>query len=204
MPGRVIQGPVVTKLPIDRRGQEVVLDAYAYQGPADREQILALVHRSPAVDAGGTPIVRIHSGCVTGDVFQSLRCDCHRQLQLALDAICEAAFGVIVYLPYQEGRGIGLYHKLRAYECQDQGADTIDANIQIGMPIDARDYSLAAWVLRDLGLSTVKLLSGNPLKSEALIASGIKVVQCAPLRSAPNRFNEKYLLTKRQRMAHDL
>lgn len=204
MSGRVIQGPVVTKLPIDRHGQEVVLDAYAYQGPADREQVLALVHRRADVDAEDTPIVRIHSGCVTGDVFQSLRCDCHRQLQLALDAICEAAFGVIIYLPYQEGRGIGLYHKLRAYECQDRGADTIDANVAIGMPIDAREYSLAAWVLRDLGLSKVMLLSGNPLKYEALIESGIRVARCTPLKSAPNRFNEKYLLTKRQRMAHDI
>ena len=134
----------------------------------------------------------------------SARCDCDRQLQLALDAICEAPLGVIVYLPYQEGRGIGLYHKLRAYECQDHGADTVEANLQIRMPIDARDYDLAAWVLRDLGLRTVKLLSGNPLKNEALTKSGIRVVQCVPLKSAPNRFNERYLSTKRQRMAHDL
>lgn len=200
----MVQGPVVTKLPIDWRGREKVLDAYAYQGGASHEQVLALLNRAPDADPDALPVVRIHSGCVTGDIFHSLRCDCYRQLQLALDEICTAPVGLIIYLPYQEGRGIGLYRKLQAYKCQDDGADTVDANVEIGMPIDARDYELAAWILKDLRMATIKLLSGNPLKRDALANAGITVAQCIPLISPPNRFNERYLKTKRQRMAHDL
>lgn len=201
---RMIQGPVVTKLPIDLHGREVMLDAYAYQGGASQEQVLALLHRTSDTEPDAVPVVRIHSGCVTGDVFHSLRCDCYRQLQLALDEICSAPIGLIIYLPYQEGRGIGLYRKLLAYRCQDDGADTVDANVAIGMPIDARDYDLAAWILKDLKMGTIRLLSGNPLKKEALSNAGINVTECVALKSPPNRFNERYLETKRQRMAHDL
>lgn len=204
MTTQMVQGPVFTKLPIEWRGTEVVLDAYAYQGSASHEQVLALVHRGPNVGPDFVPVVRIHSGCVTGDVFHSLRCDCYRQLQLALDAVCTAPVGMIIYLPYQEGRGIGLYRKLMAYKCQDEGADTVDANLEIGMPIDSRNYDLAAWILQDLGMPNITLLSGNPLKRDALSKAGITVTQCAPLKSAPNRFNARYLETKRQRMAHDL
>ena len=200
----MVQGPVVTKLPIDWRGREMMLDAYAYQGGASHEQVLALLNHAADTAPDTVPVVRIHSGCVTGDIFHSLRCDCYRQLQLALDEICTAPVGLIIYLPYQEGRGIGLYRKLQAYKCQDDGADTVDANVEIGMPIDARDYELAAWILKDLGMATIKLLSGNPLKRDALANAGITVAQCIPLISPPNRFNERYLKTKRQRMAHDL
>lgn len=204
MTTQLIQGPVVTKLPIDWRGREVVLDAHAYQGGASHEQVLALLHHGSDACASVVPVVRIHSGCVTGDVFRSLRCDCYRQLQLALDEICTAPVGALIYMPYQEGRGIGLYRKLLAYKCQDHGADTVDANVEIGMPIDARNYDLAAWILKDLGMPTIKLLSGNPLKKDALARAGITVAQCVPLKSPANRFNERYLETKRQRMAHDL
>ena len=204
MSTRLIQGPAVTKLPIDHRGRQVLLDAYAYQGNNEHEQILALIHRSPEADPDVVPIVRIHSGCVTGDVFHSLRCDCYQQLQLALDAICTAPLGGIVYLPYQEGRGIGLYKKLLAYGRQDRGADTIEANVEIGVPVDARDYEFAAWVLRDIGFRTVTLLSGNPLKKSALVKNGIQVNKCAPLKSASNRYNERYIRTKRKRMSHDI
>ncbi|WP_334149083.1 GTP cyclohydrolase II [Hyphomicrobium sp.] len=206
MPTRLtsIQGPVVTKLPIERHGQQVMLDAYSYQGEEPHEEVLVLVHRSPLADETTVPVVRIHSGCVTGDVFHSLRCDCYRQLQMALDAVCAAPFGAVVYLPYQEGRGIGLYQKILAYGCQDRGADTIEANLEIGAPVDARDYDLAARVLKDLGLTSLELLTGNPLKKAALERNGIGVLQCTPLKSAPNRFNARYLVTKRVRMAHDV
>lgn len=191
-------------LPIEHRGREVELEAYAYKGERDCEQILALVHRAPDADPNAVPVVRLHSGCVTGDVFHSLRCDCYQQLRCAKDLICDAEIGAIVYLPYQEGRGIGLYQKLRAYSCQDRGLDTIEANVEIGMPIDARDYDLAAAVLRDLDFNTVKLLSGNPLKMSALAKNGIRVAQCIPLKCTPNPHNENYLTAKREKMSHDL
>lgn len=204
MSTRLIQGPAVTKLPIDHRGRQVLLDAYAYQGENEHEQIIALVHRSDGAHGEDVPVVRIHSGCVTGDVFHSLRCDCYQQLQLALDAICASPLGAILYLPYQEGRGIGLYNKIIAYGCQDRGADTIEANMEIGVPVDARDYAFAAWVLRDLGFCAVTLLSGNPLKKSALADNGIQINECAPLKSASNRFNERYLRTKRKKMSHNI
>jgi GTP cyclohydrolase II/3,4-dihydroxy 2-butanone 4-phosphate synthase/GTP cyclohydrolase II len=204
MSAPIIHGPVVTRLPVDHRGREVDLEAYAYRGERDCEQILALVRRAPDADRDAVPIVRLHSGCVTGDVFHSLRCDCYQQLRLAMDLICEAAVGAIIYLPYQEGRGIGLYQKLRAYSCQDRGSDTIEANVEIGMPVDARDYGLAAAVLRDLNFSTVNLLSGNPLKKLALTRNEIHVAQCIPLKCTPNQHNNNYLTAKRVKMAHDL
>lgn len=199
-----IRGTVVTKLPIERHGREVVLDACCYQGEAEHEEVLVLVHRSVLANETTVPVVRIHSGCVTGDVFGSLRCDCYRQLQMALDTMCAAPLGAILYLPYQEGRGIGLYQKMLAYSCQDRGADTIEANLAIGAPVDAREYDFAARILNDLGLTSLNLLTGNPLKKDALVRNGIGVIQCTPLRSKPNPFNERYIETKRTKMSHDL
>lgn len=195
---------VATVVPIELEGKEVRLDAYAYQGDDEVEQLVVLVHRAAEATEATIPLVRIHSGCVTGDIFHSLRCDCHQQLQMALRAICAAPFGAIAYAPYQEGRGIGLFKKLQAYALQDQGIDTIDANIEIGFPVDARDYTLAGRALLELGMNTVRLLSNNPLKQQALRALGISVIERVPLVVDPNPHNHRYLETKRLRMAHDV
>jgi GTP cyclohydrolase II/3,4-dihydroxy 2-butanone 4-phosphate synthase/GTP cyclohydrolase II len=183
-----------------------MLEAHAYQGEADEEQILVLIHRDPEAVNGSAavPVVRVHSGCVTGDIFHSLRCDCYQQLQAALKIISEVPYGMIIYVPYHEGRGIGLFKKIQAYALQDQGLDTVEANIEVGAPIDSRDYGLTARVLDDLGVSEVKLLSNNPAKEQALKAHGIRVVERLPLVIVPNKFNKRYLETKRSRMAHKI
>lgn len=195
---------VETSLPIEFQGRELELEAHAYQGESEEEQVLVLVHRSATVAAGALPLVRIHSGCVTGDIFHSLRCDCYQQLQSALKLISEVPLGAIVYVPYHEGRGIGLFKKIQAYALQDQGLDTVEANIEVGAPIDSRDYALAARVLRDLGMSEIRLLSNNPAKEQALKALGIRVAERVPIVVAPNKFNKRYLETKRARMAHKI
>jgi GTP cyclohydrolase II len=193
-----------TILPIEFRGEELVLDAKAYQGKDPTYQALALIHRSEEAANDELPIVRVHSGCVTGDIFHSLRCDCYQQLQAALERIVNSPVGVLLYLPYHEGRGIGLVNKIRAYALQDQGLDTVDANIEIGAPIDAREYGLAADILFDLGMPAIRLLSNNPAKVEALKAEGIKVVEQLAVQTEPSLYNKRYLETKRVRMAHKL
>jgi GTP cyclohydrolase II/3,4-dihydroxy 2-butanone 4-phosphate synthase/GTP cyclohydrolase II len=197
---------VETILPIDFQGKELMLEAHAYKGDSDEEQILALVHRDEGATNGaaGIPVVRVHSGCVTGDIFHSLRCDCYQQLQAALKIITEVPYGAIVYVPYHEGRGIGLFKKIQAYALQDRGLDTVEANIEVGAPIDSRDYGLTARVLRDLGMPEIKLLSNSPAKEQALKQLGIRVAERLPLVAAPNKFNQRYLDTKRARMAHKL
>jgi GTP cyclohydrolase II len=192
-----------TILPIEFRDREMLVEARAYQGTDPASQALVLVHRGKEAD-GAVPLVRVHSGCVTGDIFHSLRCDCYPQLQAALDRILTAPLGVLVYLPYQEGRGIGLVNKIRAYALQDQGYDTVDANVAIGAPVEARDYDLAAHILFDLGFPEIKLLTNNPAKVEALQADGIEVTECLPLIVKPSSHNGRYLKTKKERMAHKL
>lgn len=199
-----VEWSVQTVLPIEFQGRELLLEAHAYQGAGDEEQVLVLVHRTDDADANAVPVVRVHSGCVTGDIFHSLRCDCYQQLQAALKAVTAVPLGVIVYVPYHEGRGIGLFKKIQAYALQDQGFDTVEANIEVGAPIDSRDYKLAADALRDLGMLDVKLLSNNPAKEAALKSHGIRVVERLPIVVAPNKFNQKYLETKRARMAHKI
>jgi 3,4-dihydroxy 2-butanone 4-phosphate synthase/GTP cyclohydrolase II len=147
------------------------------------------------------PLVRLHSECLTGDVLGSLRCDCGQQLASAMAQIARAASGVLLYLP-QEGRGIGLANKIRAYALQDNGLDTVDANLALGLPVDRRDYAAAAQVLRSLGLRQVRLLTNNPLKSQALERNGIQVVERVPIRVRPNPVNRQYLRTKAVRMGH--
>jgi GTP cyclohydrolase II len=194
-----------TILPIEFRNREVKVEARAYQGADPTCQAMVLVHRNKEAGNGHTiPVVRVHSGCVTGDIFHSLRCDCYPQLQASLDRILSSPVGVLVYLPYQEGRGIGLVNKIRAYALQDQGYDTVDANVAIGAPIEARDYDLAAHILFDLGYPEIRLLTNNPAKVEALQAEGVDVVEQLPLIVKPSSYNTRYLKTKKERMAHKL
>jgi GTP cyclohydrolase II/3,4-dihydroxy 2-butanone 4-phosphate synthase/GTP cyclohydrolase II len=192
-----------TVLPIEFGNREMQVEARAYQGADPTCQALVLVHRQKET-ADAIPVVRVHSGCVTGDIFHSLRCDCYPQLQAALDRILTSPVGVLVYLPYHEGRGIGLVNKIRAYALQDQGYDTVDANVAIGAPIEARDYDLAAHVLFDLGYPAIRLLTNNPAKVEALQAEGIGVIEQLPLIVKPSSHNKRYLKTKKERMAHKL
>ncbi len=193
-----------TVLPIDFRGEEVAFEARAYQGVDPADQAIALIRRGSEANGNIVPLVRVHSGCVTGDVFHSLRCDCRAQLDAALARLVAAPLGVLIYLPSHEGRGIGLFNKIRAYALQDQGLDTVDANVEIGAPIDAREYGLAARILLDLGFSNIDLLTNNPAKVEALRAEGIKVEERSSLIVAPGLHNRRYLETKRRRLAHKL
>jgi GTP cyclohydrolase II len=194
-----------TILPIEFRNREVKVEARAYQGADPTCQAMVLVHRDKDAGNGHTiPVVRVHSGCVTGDIFHSLRCDCYPQLQASLERILTSPVGVLVYLPYQEGRGIGLVNKIRAYALQDQGYDTVDANVAIGAPIEARDYDLAAHILFDLGYPEIRLLTNNPAKVEALQAEGVDVTEQLPLIVKPSSHNTRYLKTKKERMAHKL
>ena len=192
-----------TRLPIEFEGQELELDAHAYEDDSASYQAMALVHRvRNGVEE--TPLVRVHSGCVTGDIFHSLRCDCHGQLQRALHRVVESRNGIIIYLPHHEGRGIGLVNKIKAYAEQDRGLDTVDANISIGAPVDARNYELAAKILEDLGATRIRLMTNNPLKVKALKRYGIDVIEQIAHVVAPSKHNRRYLETKRVRMDHKL
>lgn len=151
----------------------------------------------------GDPLVRLHSECLTGDVFGSYRCDCGEQLDYALGMIYSHG-GTLVYLRGHEGRGIGLANKMRAYSLQEAGADTVEANEQLGLPADARDYASAAGILSSLGLLRIKLLSNNPLKSADLASHGITISEMVPTEVPPRAENLRYLQTKRDRMAHTL
>lgn len=197
-----------TTLPIEFQGREVKLEAHAYEDDTSSYQAMAVVHRKksirPANGAEEIPLVRVHSGCVTGDIFHSLRCDCYAQLQLSLDRIIASDLGMIIYLPHHEGRGIGLVNKIKAYAEQDRGLDTVDANLSIGAPIDARDYELPAKILKDLGYGKIRLMSNNPLKLEALQRHGIEVVEQVGTVTEPSEHNQRYLATKKERMAHKL
>lgn len=201
-----------TTMPIEFQGREVKLEAHAYEDESSSYQAMAVIHRKhvpshgldAANDQAEIPLVRVHSGCVTGDIFHSLRCDCYAQLQLALGQIIDSDLGIIIYLPHHEGRGIGLVNKIKAYAAQDRGLDTVDANLSIGAPIDSRDYELPAKILKDLGFSKIRLMSNNPLKLEALNRHGIEVVEQVRSITAPSEHNARYLATKKERMAHKL
>jgi GTP cyclohydrolase II len=193
-----------TMLPIEFRGKELHLEARAYQGTVPHNQAFVLINRTSQAGKDEIPFVRVHSGCVTGDIFHSLKCDCYPQLQASLDIITTRPLGVLIYLPYHEGRGIGLVNKIRAYALQEQGYDTVDANVAVGSPIEAREYDLAAHILFDLGHPKVKLITNNPAKMDALRAEGIDVVEQVSVVCKPNVHNVRYLETKRARMAHRL
>ena len=165
----------------------------------DGTEVVALARGE--VDGGGPVLVRLHSECLTGAVLGSLRCDCGEQLRSSLAMIGAAERGVLLYLDH-EGRGIGLFDKVRAYDLQDRGLDTVDANVELGLPIDARDYSAAATVLQTLGVQAVRLLTNNPAKILGLEMHGVEVVERVPLETIPNDVNTPYLRTKAARMGH--
>ena len=148
-------------------------------------------------------LVRVHSECLTGDVFHSLRCDCGEQLELALARIAAEDRGVLLYMA-QEGRGIGLLNKLRAYELQENGLDTVEANLELGFPPDARDYGIGNQILADLGLSTIRILTNNPKKIIGIEGFGLSVVEQVPIEISPNDENRRYLETKRSKLGHRL
>ena len=155
------------------------------------------------VEGAQNVLVRVHSECLTGDVFHSLRCDCGEQLERALERIEREGRGVLLYMA-QEGRGIGLLNKLRAYELQEQGLDTVEANLQLGFPADARDYGIGNQVLADLGLSTIRILTNNPKKLTGIEGFGLTVVEQVPIEVPPNDENARYLATKREKLGHRL
>jgi 3,4-dihydroxy 2-butanone 4-phosphate synthase/GTP cyclohydrolase II len=174
--------------------------AVGYRALATGAEHIALVHGD--IGDGEGVLVRVHSECLTGDVFSSLRCDCGPQLQAALRRVAEEGRGVVLYIRGHEGRGIGLLHKLQAYQLQDQGRDTVDANLELGLPADARDYGTGAQILVDLGIRTMRLLTNNPAKRAGLEGYGLAVVgrEAMPVRAHPE--NVRYLRTKRDRMGH--
>ena len=176
--------------------------AHSYRNNFNKEENIALV-LGDVVDVD-SPLVRVHSECLTGDLIGSLRCDCGSQFQTSLEMIGEEGVGIFIYLRGHEGRGIGLGKKLRAYNLQDQGLDTVDANLEQGLPVDSRDYYFAAKILQDLGVTKIRLLTNNPKKKSELEDEGIDIVLRVPLETAPTEENKRYLETKKTRLGHIL
>jgi 3,4-dihydroxy 2-butanone 4-phosphate synthase/GTP cyclohydrolase II len=174
-------------------------DLVAYKQKDTDQEHLALIKGEWT--EGEPVLVRVHSSCLTGDIFGSCRCDCGEQLQKAMERIEAEGKGVIVYMN-QEGRGIGLLNKLKAYKLQEQGLDTVEANLQLGFGMDERDYGVGAQIIRDLGITKMRLLSNNPKKRTGLIGYGLEIVENVPLLVKPNPHNAKYLDTKRAKMGH--
>jgi 3,4-dihydroxy 2-butanone 4-phosphate synthase / GTP cyclohydrolase II len=196
---RVVDRVVETSLP-NEFGE---WRAIGYQNSVDGTEHLALVLGDLAVP-GPDPLVRMHSECLTGDVFGSHRCDCGTQLEAAMAAIAAEGRGVVLYLRGHEGRGIGLLSKLRAYQLQDRGADTVDANTELGLPVDAREYSTGAQMLTDLGVYSLRLLTNNPAKIDGLAGFGVTVTGRVSLPSLPTAHNLRYLTAKRDRLGHQI
>jgi len=169
------------------------------EGRGRGEQAVTIQHGN--LNGGKPPLVRVHSQCLTGDVFTSERCDCRAQLEFSLRKIAKEPSGVVLYLP-QEGRGIGLINKLRAYELQDAGLDTVEANRRLGFAADSRDYEFAAEALKALGIRSVRLLSNNPDKVRQLARAGIRVVKRVPCRPRTSRLSRAYLRTKKDKLGH--
>ena len=190
--------PIATStLPIRNLGSFVMT---VFSCKADQAEHLALV-KKPTVP-NSIPLVRIHSECITGDVFSSAKCDCGEQLNQSLSLIGEAG-GIIIYLR-QEGRGIGLANKLKAYALQDEGFDTVDANLQLGLPVDNRDYAVAYQILHYMGVQSLRLLTNNPHKVSAMAQYGLHVVERVPLKVEITPQNRAYLMTKQQKLGHYL
>ena len=194
----MIKRTVTSRLPT--RYGEFLLHAYLEEREGEAARVhLALVRGS--IDSKSEPLLRIHSECLTGDLLASIRCDCGEQLDQALAAIGEAPAGILIYLR-QEGRGIGLLNKLRAYNLQDDGLDTVDANIHLGFEPDERDYSIAVDILEELGVTAVRLLTNNPNKVAAFERSRVQVIERVPLVVSETAENANYLETKRRRLGH--
>jgi len=174
--------------------------AHVFESVLDAEQHIALVYGD--IENVDNLLVRVHSECLTGDALGSLRCDCGPQLRMAMAKVAAEGAGVIVYLRGQEGRGIGLAHKIRAYALQEDGRDTVDANLEQGLPIDSRQYGTGAQILVDLGVTSMRLMTNNPVKYGGLEGFGLNIVERVPLESSPTPFNIDYLRTKRERMGH--
>jgi GTP cyclohydrolase II len=172
---------------------------YGFEGRGPQEEAVALVRGN--LKGHLAPLVRVHSQCLTGDVLTSLRCDCRAQLELSLKRISEAPSGILLYLP-QEGRGIGLMNKLRAYELQDGGMDTVEANESLGFAADAREYEFPAKILKKLGATRIRLLSNNPDKIRQLESAGIRVVERVPCQPRLSKISRAYLQTKKSKMGH--
>ena len=191
----------VTEAKLPTRHGEFKLIFYGVR--YEPQQPFVLVMGEP--DKGPVPLVRLHSACFTGDVLSSLRCDCGDQLNLALEMIASEGTGVLVYLP-QEGRGIGLVEKIKAYALQDQGLDTVEANLALGYKVDTRDYGIGIQLLKDLGLTKVRLLTNNPKKTDAFIYGGfdLQVVDQVPIHPPVNEHNARYIATKRDKLGHQL
>src|SRR6202163_1912649 len=172
---------------------------YGFQGRGAEEEAVALVRGN--LKGKSAPLVRVHSQCLTGDVLTSLRCDCRAQLELSLKKIGAAPSGILLYLP-QEGRGIGLMNKLRAYELQDSGMDTVEANESLGFAADAREYEFPAKILKKLGATRIRLLSNNPDKIRQLESAGIRVVERVPCQPRLSKISRAYMQTKKTKMGH--
>jgi 3,4-dihydroxy 2-butanone 4-phosphate synthase / GTP cyclohydrolase II len=193
----LIDREIAVQLPTDFG----TFDLYAFSQRTTNVKHLALVKGT--WDEGEAVLVRVHSSCVTGDIFGSCRCDCGPQLHEAMRIIENAGKGVIVYMN-QEGRGIGLLNKLKAYKLQEQGLDTVEANLELGFGMDQRDYGVGAQILRDLGVTKMKLISNNPKKRTGLIGYGLEVVENVPIEITPNEHNQRYLTTKRDKLGHEI
>jgi 3,4-dihydroxy 2-butanone 4-phosphate synthase/GTP cyclohydrolase II len=194
---KLIERVVATSLPTTFGDFDVV----GYRSLVDNKHHVAMVKGQ--VDGKSDVLVRVHSECLTGDVFHSLRCDCGEQLEAALAMIEREGCGVLLYLS-QEGRGIGLLNKLRAYKLQEEGMDTVEANVALGLPADLRDYGIGAQILSDLGLTSIRILTNNPKKIVGMEGYGLSVSEQLPIESIPNVHNERYLRTKRERLGHTI
>lgn len=176
--------------------------AIGYRSLVDDRQHIALVKGD--IGDGSGVMTRVHSECLTGDVFGSLRCDCGEQLDYALEKIAEEGRGVVLYIRGHEGRGIGLLHKLAAYRLQDEGLDTVDANVNLGLPVDSRDYGVGSQILYDLGVRSMRLLTNNPVKRAAIEGYGLSIDERIPIELVPNDENRQYLKAKAERLGHEI
>jgi len=193
----LIERQINVKMPTDEGDFELV----AYKQTNTDEEHLALTKGTWKEDEA--ILVRVHSSCATGDIFGSCRCDCGEQLKKAMQMVEKEGKGVVLYMN-QEGRGIGLLNKLKAYKLQEEGYDTVEANLKLGFEADKRDYGVGAQILRDLGVKKMRLMSNNPRKRTGLVGYGLEIVENVPLEIAPNEHNLDYLKTKKEKLGHEI